>query len=204
MACVNDPVAGPGDARVRGRMDRSQMLVERRQVAVAATAADRAAGVLAAYDAYEHDLFTFSLTVTRDHAAAEDLVQEAFMRLVREAHAGRFPDNARAWLYRVVVNLARSRARRRAVADRWRHLFANRDVAESPENDLVRREGHMALADALAALPVEPRMALLLAGDGYSGQEIARMLGRSEGATRTLLWRARRDLRRRLEREASA
>ena len=58
--------------------------------------------VVAAYDANERDLFTFALGVTRDGAAAEDIVQEAFLRLVRESRSGRFPDNARAWLYRVV------------------------------------------------------------------------------------------------------
>ena len=157
--------------------------------------------VVAAYDANERDLFTFALGVTRDGAAAEDIVQEAFLRLVRESRSGRFPDNARAWLYRVVVNLARTRARRRVVADRWRGLFANRDVARSPEDDIVGREGAAILASVVASLPTDARMAFLLATEGHSGQEVASLLGRSEGATRNLLWRARRELRRRLEQE---
>ncbi len=179
------------------------MLVDNRRAGADVSQADRAAALVAAYDANERDLFTFSLAVTRNHAAAEDLVQEAFLRLVRESHAGRFPDNARAWLYRVVVNLARSHARRRLTAERWQQLFVSRGTVASPEDDLVRRERRTALADALAMLPVESRMALLLAGDGYSGQEVARIIRRSEGATRTLLWRARRDLRRHLQGEAT-
>ena len=155
--------------------------------------------VIAAYDANERDLFTFALGVTRDGAAAEDIVQEAFLRLVRESRAGRHPDNARAWLYRVVVNLARTRARRRAVADRWRGLFANRDVVRSPEDDIVGREGAAILAALVASLPTDARMAFLLATDGHSGQEVAALMGRSEGATRNLLWRARRELRGRME-----
>ena len=150
--------------------------------------------VVAAYDANERDLFTFALGVTRDGAAAEDIVQEAFLRLVRESRSGRFPDNARAWLYRVVVNLARTRARRRVVADRWRGLFANRDVARSPEDDIVGREGAAILAAVVASLPTDARMAFLLATEGHSGQEVASLLGRSEGATpKNLLWRARRE-----------
>ena len=113
------------------------------------------------------------LRVTRDGAAAEDIVQEAFLRLVRESRAGRHPDNARAWLHRVVVNLARTRARRRAVADRWRGLFASRDVVGSPEDDIVGREGAAILAALVASLPTDARMAFLLATDGHSGHEVA-------------------------------
>jgi RNA polymerase sigma factor (sigma-70 family) len=179
------------------------MLVEHREVVEVVTEAHGATDIVAAYDANERDLFSFTLAVTRDRASAEDLVQEAFLRLVREVHAGRWPENVRAWLYRVVVNLARSRARRRLVADRWRSLFVSRDVARSPEDDLIRRERGAVLERALAALPNEARMAFLLACHGYSGQEVAALIGRSEGATRTLLWRARRELRRHMESEAA-
>jgi RNA polymerase sigma factor, sigma-70 family len=169
---------------------------------IADAAGRRSAGdVVAAYESNERDLFSFALAVTRDAAAAEDLVQEAYLRLIREARGGRFPDNPRAWLFRVVVNLARSRARRRFVADRWRSFFVRRDVAASPEDDLARRERGTALYDALGTLPPEARMAFLLVTDGHSGREVAALIGRSEGATRTLLWRARRDLRERIEAE---
>jgi RNA polymerase sigma factor (sigma-70 family) len=157
--------------------------------------------IVAAYDAEERDLFSFALAVTHEPTAAEDLVSEAFLRLVREARAGRFPDNPRAWLFRVTINLARSRARRRLVAERWRSFFVNRDTARSPEDALVGRERGAVLQSALDALPTEVRMALLLATDGHSGREVAALLGRSEGATRTLLWRARRDVRSRIEAE---
>jgi RNA polymerase sigma factor (sigma-70 family) len=179
------------------------MPVELEQVIAETSGVQRAADIVAAYDANERDLYSFTLAVTRDPAAAEDLVQEAFLRLIREAHVGRYPDNVRAWLYRVAVNLARSRARRQHVADRWRSFFVNRDVARSPEDDFVGREHGAALRGAIAALPTEARIAFLLATDGHSGHEVAALIGRSEGATRTLLWRARRDLRRRMESEGA-
>ena len=180
------------------------MPVELEHVVRDASGGARPEEIVAAYDANERDLFGFALAVTRDAGSAEELVQEAFLRLVREAQAGRYPVNPRSWLYRVVVNLARSRARRRLVADRWRHLFVSRDVARSPEDELVGRERTDTLQRALAALSTEGRIAFLLAADGHSGQEVAALIGRSEGATRTLLWRARRDLRRRIEREGEA
>ncbi len=172
--------------------------MELEQVVVDAGPTRRTGDIAAAYDANERDLFSFVLAVTRDEAAAEDIAQEAFLRLVREANAGRYPANARAWLYRVAVNLARTRARRRFVADRWRAFFASKETVGSPEDDVLRRERRAELDAALAALPTEARMAFLLATDGHSGEEVAAILGRTEGATRTLLWRARRELRQRI------
>jgi RNA polymerase sigma-70 factor (ECF subfamily) len=177
--------------------------IELEEVAASVAGGGFAGDVIAAYDANERDLYSFALAVTRDPGAAEDLVQEAYLRLVREASRGRFPNTPRAWLYRVVVNLARTRARRRFVADRWRSLMVNRDVAASPEEDVARRELGVALHAALGSIPTEARIAFLLATDGHSGREVAALIGRSEGATRTLLWRARRGLRRTMESEAA-
>lgn len=58
------------------------------------------------------------LALTRDPSIADDLVSEAFLRLALELHAGRAPNDARAWLYRVGANLVVSRARRASVATR--------------------------------------------------------------------------------------
>jgi DNA-directed RNA polymerase specialized sigma24 family protein len=74
--------------------------------------------VTAIYDSHQRELFTFALRGCRDREAAEDLVHEAFVRLVVEVDAGRTPRSIRAWLYRVVANLAVSRGRRATVAER--------------------------------------------------------------------------------------
>jgi RNA polymerase sigma-70 factor, ECF subfamily len=133
--------------------------------------------------------------VTRDPALAEDVVQESFLRLVRELQARRSPDDPRAWLFRVCTNLIRSGFRRRATADRHGPELRSREMAESAEATVMRSEEHRALRDALSRLPVDARMALMLAGEGFTGHEIARVLGKREGATRTLLWRSRLELR---------
>lgn len=158
--------------------------------------------VAAVYDDCHRDLFGYAASLTRDTTAAEDLVHEAFARLVRETSAGRSPDDPHAWLYTVCTNLAISRSRRRAIVERWRHLVgrvAPTDADEAAEETVVRRERHVELARALATLPTEHRAALLLAADGFSGREIASIIGRSEGATRNILWRARLALKKQLE-----
>jgi RNA polymerase sigma-70 factor (ECF subfamily) len=151
--------------------------------------------VLALYDEMAADLHGYALATARDAATAEDLVQETFLRLLAAHRRGRPPAEPRAWMFRVCTNLLRSRFRRLVVADRHQAQLVTREVAESPETTTLRTEDRRALRDALAALPVELRLALMLSAEGFSGREIARTLGKSEGATRTLLWRGRLELR---------
>ena len=155
--------------------------------------------VVGAYEAWQRDIFSFLRAATRDPEVAEDLTQETFIRLLREVQAGRTPTNVRAWLYTVASHLVTSRGRRMVVADRFKSIIAIRGSAESPERDSLRREQSDEMHRALAQLPVDARTALLLSAHGFSGQEIAAVLGRTEGATRTLLCRARVRLRERLE-----
>jgi len=162
--------------------------------------------VTAAFHAHRDELFTFLARTTRDDDEAEDLVQEAFLRLAREARAGRIPDQVRPWLYRVASNLAMSRFRRRSVVGRFLGRFGATESdgeTASPEATVVRRERTAAMERALAALPPESRLALVLAGQGFSGRDIADAIGRSEAATRTLMCRARMRMRADLE-EADA
>jgi len=133
--------------------------------------------------------------ITRDASAAEDLAQEAFLRLSTEVRAGRMPDNVGAWLHRVGVNLATSRGRRASVAERRKAELVERGSAPSPEMAALEAEEHRTLRAALETLGETDRRALVLAAHGYRGPEIARRIGRTEGATRTLLCRARSKLR---------
>ena len=132
---------------------------------------------------------------TRDAAAAEDLLHETFIRLLTEIAEGRPPRHLRAWLFRVGVNLATSRARHHGVARRRAPELVSRDVAPSPEEELIERETAGALTRLLAHLPDDVRTALILSAHGYSGAEIARHIGRSEIATRSLISRHRSRLR---------
>jgi len=156
----------------------------------------------AAFATYRAELFAFLRRSTRDDEAAEDLVQEAYLRLTREVDAGRVPDHVRGWLYRVATNLATSRARRRRTVVEWmaRH---GRQLAEatvgSAEHDVMARERSATLDQALASLSADARLGLLMSAEGFSGREIASALGRTDMATRTMLSRARVRIRLQLE-----
>ena len=139
--------------------------------------------------------------MTRDRDAADDLVQESFLRLVKEVNAGHPPDNAAAWLFRVCSNLAMSRGRRITTVQRFLRVARQGSDAAPADIEILRREENTALLGGLAQLSTDARAALLMAAHGFSGREIAEALGRSEVATRAMMFRAREKLRIYLVRE---
>jgi len=150
------------------------------------------------YDAHQRELFSFALRTSRDREVAEDLVHESFVRLIQEVEAGREPANIRAWLYRVIANLAVSRARRAAVAQKQLGELLDRGTEGGPEPIFLEQERRSDLETVLAELGPDARTALLMAANGFNGMEIAEAIGRSGNATRSLMCRARLQLRERL------
>jgi len=168
-------------------------------VPAAALTKPRSADVVAAsYDAHHRELYAFARRACRDPEAAEDLMQEAFVRLIVEVEAERTPHNVRAWLYRVVANLAVSRARRAAVAQHQLGELLSRESEVGPEPAFLDHERRSDLETVLGELGADARTALLMAANGFNGIEIAEAIGRSGNATRTLMCRARLRLRERL------
>jgi RNA polymerase sigma factor (sigma-70 family) len=143
-------------------------------------------------------LCSILLGMTRDPQVAEDLAQEAFLRLLVEMRAGRTPDNVGGWLYRTASNLVVSRARRSGVARRFAPMLLEREDRPSPEAEAIRDERACQLHAALGACTPAERAALVWAAEGLTGGEIADRLGKSQVAVRTMLCRARGRLRVRL------
>jgi RNA polymerase sigma-70 factor (ECF subfamily) len=146
-----------------------------------------------AYETYRASLYASVLRSTHDEDVAADIVQEAFLELVRAGQRGDLPDNERAWLHRVAANRVIDWSRKRA---RWAgHVPPSEDTEEAPEAAVLRREADRELRVALHTLPADARRALILEGQGYQPAEIAAVIGRTGQATRTLLCRARRRVR---------
>lgn len=151
-----------------------------------------------AYSQHAAEVNGFLVRLVRDAEAAADLLADTFTRLLLEERAGRWPDQPRAWLFRVASNLAMSRGRHLQVANRVDRVLhgGHRDrVADSPDAEVLRRERRGDLDRALAILHPDARAALLLAAKGFDGASIARSIGRTETATRTLMCRSRLQLR---------
>src|SRR5438046_9691893 len=86
-----------------------------------------------AYEEHLSAVLAQLTSLTRDRTVAEDLAQEAFVRLTREVRAGRTPDNIGGWLHRVAANLVTSRARRMRGADRYAPALVDPPLGRRPE-----------------------------------------------------------------------
>lgn len=131
-------------------------------------------------------------------ADAEEVVQEAMLRVWTNAPRWRPEARFRTWLYRVVVNLCLNRKRRAPFTS----LEAAGDPAD-PRPDaatlLERDQRDAAIAAAIARLPERQRAAIVLTfHEGLSNAEAAAVLGTTRSAVETLLVRAKQSLRRQL------
>jgi DNA-directed RNA polymerase specialized sigma24 family protein len=90
------------------------------------------------------------------------------------------------------------------VVERAKPLLVDRGLGRSPEDATLERETDVSLVTALATLPPDMRVALLMAASGDGSAAIGAAIGRSEGATRTLICRARLRLREAMATEEGA
>lgn len=160
------------------------------------------------FDTWGDRLYGLALRLLRDPAAAEDVVQEAFLKLM--ANAEKLEGRARlaTWLYRVVYNASidRLREQKRLVpvpeeGDEAAMPMPSVlvDFRLSPEEMLRDAQTREALEEAIAALPPTLRATFLLRDvEGLSTAEAAEALSISEANLKVRLHRARLALRERL------
>lgn len=123
-----------------------------------------------------------------DRNAAEDLVQEAFIRLARNAHRIADPAKAAAYLRSIVLNLARDHNRRGLVS--LRHQLPFDDRVAGAEDEIVLRDDQQRVLEAVRELPPQQRNAVVLRHYEELGiAEIAVTLGISENSVKTHLKR---------------
>jgi RNA polymerase sigma factor (sigma-70 family) len=154
--------------------------------------------VEAAYLEHHAALARHLTVITRDPDVAQDLAHEAFLRLSRVLEAGVRVEDAGAWLHRVAINLATSRGRHLQVVDRRSAELPRPVDTADPGEIVIHEELARAVGAVLGELSRSEQAALLLAAQGYRGPEIAESIGRTPGATRTLLCRARVKIRHRM------
>jgi RNA polymerase sigma-70 factor (ECF subfamily) len=129
---------------------------------------------------------------------AQDLGQETFLRMCRQARSYRASGQFKSWLFRIAGNLARSRLRRRKLVGWTRFDPSEHDrpsSQETPERALERKEVRGVVRRALAKLPDRQRQAILLRQyEEMSYREIAEAMGVSIPAVESLLQRAMKAL----------
>lgn len=140
------------------------------------------------YATHHRDLLRWVHRLTGDPDLAEDVAQEALIRLV-ETGGGERPRSARAWLFRVAMNLVRDHARRQ---DTVRRLTPVPDTVstDTPERDLDRAETIRQVQEALAKIPPRDRELLIMRESGFRYREIAEVIGVKTESVPTLAMRA--------------
>jgi RNA polymerase sigma-70 factor (sigma-E family) len=138
----------------------------------------------ALYREHATQLLRLAGMLINDRGSAEDVVQEAFVRVAIAGGRLRDPDRAGAYLRATVVNLCRNRWRHRAVVAR--HPPAPPGASGSAEDDALRSDGHRQVAAALASLPTRQRECLVLRyWMDQSETQIAATLGITDGSVKT-------------------
>ena|ERR671919_2811466 len=146
-------------------------------------------------DGTYRQVYTLAARLVGDRHEAEDVAQEAYLRVHRSLRTFRGDSSFQTWLYRIVANTAMTHLRKRG-------RFG--DLADEPETvlrlaDSGPPEGEVDtdhVRVALNALPDAQRVILLMKDAyGFSCREIADEMGVSEGAVKVRLHRARRRLK---------
>lgn len=139
---------------------------------------------------YEHTLLRAALAILGDPYEAEDAVQDTFLRWLEKQPTLNGEEHEKAWLITVCANGCKSRLRSR----KRRPTVELLDIYPVPDRDSGE------VAEAVFALPVNQRAAVhLFYYEGYSTEEIAKILGQRPGTVRSHLSRARETLRQTLK-----
>ena len=151
------------------------------------------------YRAHLRDVYSYAYYRVGNHHDAEDLTEQAFLQAYRHFERARRESNGRPlrpWLIRIAHNLAANYHR-----DRARRPEAALDAVEPPshphgtEQIVEGREELRLLMDRMERLADDRRDALIMRfALGMSNREIARALGRTDGATKVLIHRAIKQL----------
>jgi RNA polymerase sigma-70 factor (ECF subfamily) len=172
--------------------------------------------------AHHGSLLRLALTFVSNHAAAEEVVQDTWLGVLKGLESFERRASLKTWIFRILVNRARTRGARdgrtvnfsalegpdgdtEALTDRFSAegrwvqppaLWQEQD----PEDLLLRGETVSCLQDAVASLPPNQRAVVTLRDvNGMEAQEVCNVLGISETNQRVLLHRARTRVRAALE-----
>lgn len=153
--------------------------------------------------AHQHRVFGVALRMLGTRADAEEVAQEVFLRVHRAIGTFRGDAKLSTWLYAITSRLCLTRLG--SGERRTQHLGEDAfirlaDDRPGPTAALERRERELALQRAIAELPDDRRIVLILRDlEGLSYDEIAASLDLELGTVRSRLHRARMELREKLE-----
>lgn len=155
------------------------------------------------YERHKLCVYRTALAVTNDPSAAEDILQDCFLRLHRYAHSVDSSLPLAPWLYRVTVNLSYNREKRKKIwtfsLDEVMHRLVS-PVRRSPEWQAELSDTQRTVIKAIASLDAGQRVVIVLFYlNSLRMKEIASILDLPIGTVKSRLYYGRENLRRKLE-----
>ncbi len=159
---------------------------------------------------YQHRILSLVGRFISDHAEAQDVTQEAFIKAYRALPNFRGDSAFYTWLYRIAVNTAKnhlvSRGRKtptQGIDPEDAEFFGDhtpmKDI-DTPDGLLQRDQLQKVVFDAISALPEDLRMAITLREmDGLSYEEIADVMSCPIGTVRSRIFRAREAIEKKMQ-----
>jgi RNA polymerase sigma-70 factor (ECF subfamily) len=161
---------------------------------------------------YGERIYRLARRMSNSEADAEDVMQNALVKIIRNAASYRGDSDPMGWIYRITMNEAREVHRRRKRKpsisldalpvdfDETQHAIGVTDFSKRPERTAMAAEVNERVREAIDELPDGYREAVILHDlEGVPYQESAKLLDLTLGGFKTRLHRARLHLRRRLE-----
>jgi RNA polymerase sigma-70 factor (ECF subfamily) len=146
------------------------------------------------YQSYESKLYGFFLRRLGQHRreAAPDLFQKTWLKIHHARHRFDSEQKFSTWMYSIALNALRDQLRVAPLEDEIPDLAADTDT----EQEFRLKEDLGRLEEALSLIPENHREALILSEwEGFSSQELAKVLGVSDAAARQIVSRARKKVR---------
>jgi RNA polymerase sigma-70 factor (ECF subfamily) len=161
---------------------------------------------------YKRPVLNLVYRMIRDMTEAEDIAQNVFVQVFKSASRYEISSKFTTWLFTIARNLSLNEIRRRSrhpadsldtphpeMEDHPRYQFEDKKTFTPPES-LLQGELEKKILEAMGELPENQRTAILLCQQGeLSYEEIAKVLGTSLSATKSLIHRGRETLKQKLK-----
>jgi len=147
---------------------------------------------------YSSELFGVCLYYSKDYTEAEDILHDGFMKIFKNISKFRYKGSFEGWMRRIMINTALEKFRKE------RHLHAISDI-EDHEEDFISEDviSSITAKDLIALIQqLSPKYRMvfnLYAIEGYTHKEIGKMVGISEGTSKSNLARARAILQKKVK-----
>ena len=143
---------------------------------------------------YKKPIFNYLSLLLGNRQLAEELTQDTFVKVYFKAHTLKtdHPQAAKAWIYSIATNLARSEFRKKRI----KKIFSLSELNEGQVSYQPDIEGKLLAEQLLAMVPEKWRVPLVMKEmDNFSFEEIARMLNKPIGTVKSMVFRGKDHLK---------